>query len=174
MEHKDICNHSCHVTSINKSVCQTLSEMDWERGIWNAAYSGDRERVVQLIQKSRNVVDTVNALDNAGYSALHYAARNGHVEVCQILIKKGASLNVQTKSGKATPLHKAVATGKNSTVKFLIESGAKLDILDDDGKSLLHKAVEYNHMDLVDILIKACPALESIKNNKGLLPSEYN
>lgn len=30
------CDHSNCVTSPNESVRQTLSEMDWERGIWNA------------------------------------------------------------------------------------------------------------------------------------------
>lgn len=35
--HKYVCNHSnCNATSANESVRQTLSEMDWERGIWNA------------------------------------------------------------------------------------------------------------------------------------------
>lgn len=33
MDHN--CDHTC-THSANKSVCQTLSEMDWERGIWNA------------------------------------------------------------------------------------------------------------------------------------------
>lgn len=32
----DICDHSNCAHSVNKSVYQTLSEMDWERGIWYA------------------------------------------------------------------------------------------------------------------------------------------
>lgn len=36
MYHQNNCNHSNCVTSTNESVRQTLSEMDWERGIWNA------------------------------------------------------------------------------------------------------------------------------------------
>lgn len=37
MDHKSGCNHyNCNITSPNESVRQTLSEMDWERGIWNA------------------------------------------------------------------------------------------------------------------------------------------
>lgn len=32
-------NCNCHLSSANVSVHQTLSEMDWERGIWNAGTS---------------------------------------------------------------------------------------------------------------------------------------
>ncbi|CAF4761357.1 unnamed protein product [Pieris macdunnoughi] len=167
------CNHDCHITNANKSVCQTLSEMDWERGIWNAAFSGDKDRITELINKSRNITETVNVPDNAGYTALHYAARNGHLDICKLLLGYGAILDVQTKSGKATPLHKAVATGKLSTVKFLIESGAKTDLIDDDGKTILHKAVEYKREDLVNMLLETHPNLQNVKDKKGLLPLDY-
>lgn len=134
MDHKKDCNHSsCACASANSSVCQTLSEMDWERGLWNAgksnqslhfklrynpddlnsfpAFNGEQERVQMLIDKAKNAKDVVTALDNAGYTALHYAARNGHVEICKILFQYGADINALTKSAQATPLHKAAASG---------------------------------------------------------------
>lgn len=49
--------------------------------------------------------------DNSGYTALHYAACNGHVDVCKMLIQVGANVDAQTR-GLATPLHKAAAAGK--------------------------------------------------------------
>lgn len=64
-----------------------------------------------LIDKAKNAKDTITAPDNAGYTALHYAARNGHVDICKMLIQYGANINATTKSGKATPLHKAAASG---------------------------------------------------------------
>ncbi|CAG4944840.1 unnamed protein product [Colias eurytheme] len=170
MADRDCCNHHCNAASANKSVCQTLSEMDWERGIWNAAFSGDKDKVLYLIDRAKNVSEVVNAQDNAGYTALHYAARNGHDDICKLLIAKGAQIDIQTKSGKATPLHRAAAAGKLSTVKLLIESGAKVDLQDDDGKNSLHKATEYKHFHLVDILLKACPELQNVKDKRGLMP----
>ena len=53
-----------------------------------------------------------NDRDNFGYTALHYAARNGNLEICQILIRSGnAEVNAVTKSG-ATALHRAAMMGK--------------------------------------------------------------
>lgn len=75
------------------------------------AFSGDEEKVKLLIDKARNAKEFVNIPDNAGYSPLHYAARNGHVNICVILLKYGAYVDAETKSGKATPLHKAAAAG---------------------------------------------------------------
>lgn len=37
MDHKNICHHDdCKAGNANISVCQTISEMDWERGLWYA------------------------------------------------------------------------------------------------------------------------------------------
>ncbi|XP_050675946.1 ankyrin repeat domain-containing protein 39-like isoform X1 [Leptidea sinapis] len=168
---KNCCDHDCTAATANSSVCQTLSEMDWERGIWNAAFSGDMSRLAYLINKAKNVAEFVNTQDNAGYTALHYAARNGHLEICKFLLENGALIDITTKSGKATPLHKASAAGKISTVRYLIESGANLQVKDDDGKTILHKAVEGKHIHLIETLLAACPQLRNMKDNKGLIPS---
>lgn len=71
-----------------------------------------------LINKARNAREIVNTVDNAGYSPLHYAARNGHVDICDMLLKNGAHIDAETRSGKATPLHKAAAAG-NYIVCFI-------------------------------------------------------
>ncbi|XP_023943013.2 ankyrin repeat domain-containing protein 39 [Bicyclus anynana] len=170
MDHKD-CDHStCNATSPNESVRQTLSEMDWERSIWNAAFSGETDRVQSLINKSRNPKDLVNSEDKSGYTALHYAARNGHVDICSILVENGACINYPTRCGNATPLHKAAAAGKEETVKYLIQHGALLDLQDADGTTALHKVVENKKQNLVKILLDACPKLADIKDNRGNLP----
>lgn len=170
MEHQNhCCNHSNCVTCPNESVRQTLSEMDWERGIWNAAFSGDLDRINKLIGKAKNSRDLVNSLDNAGYTALHYAARNGHINICNILLSYGAYIDSQTRSGKATPLYKAAVAGKEDVVKLLIQHGAKIDLQDADGKTPLHKAAENKKHSIIKILLEACPTLNNIRDNKGHL-----
>ncbi|KAG6454089.1 ankyrin repeat domain-containing protein 39 [Manduca sexta] len=167
MDHNN-CDHSnCTNATATSSVCQTLSEMDWERGMWYAAFNGDKDRVHLLIDKSMKVKEAVNAPDNSGYTALHYAARNGHVDICKTLLSNGALIDSQTRTGKATPLHKAAAAGKVEAVKFLIQSGANIRLQDIDGETALHKAVANKNFNLVDILLQACPELKMIKDNKG-------
>ncbi|CAG9784425.1 unnamed protein product [Diatraea saccharalis] len=168
MDHKTVCDHAnCTTAMSNQSLSQTLSEMDWERGIWYAAFNGDKGRVEHLIEKSNNATRTVNAPDNSGYTALHYAAKSGHIDICGILLKYGACINAQTRSGKATPLHKAATAGKITTVKFLIESGATVDTQDVDGQTILHKAVENKRNELVSFLLNVYPQLSNIKDKKG-------
>lgn len=92
------CNHF-HGTS---SVHQTLDELDFERGIWTAAIDNDTSRIENLLRKGVNV----NVEDKSGYTALHYASRNGHTEACKFLISKGANVNALTRAGKVSPLHR--------------------------------------------------------------------
>ncbi|XP_063376252.1 ankyrin repeat domain-containing protein 39 [Cydia fagiglandana] len=171
MDHVN-CDHT-HCTTANQSVCQTLSEMEWERGIWNAAFNGDKEKVDKLINKANNAKEFVNKPDNSGYTALHYAARNGHVDICRTLVGAGACVDAQT-SGLATPLHKAAAAGKAATVKFLIQCGANVLMQDTDGETALHKAIANKRTDLINILLEACPELANVKDKRGRVATELS
>lgn len=53
-----------------------------------------------------------NATDKMGYTPLHYAARNGHLEACEILLRSGANVNAVTTSGGVTSLMRAAIMGK--------------------------------------------------------------
>lgn len=165
------CDHSncAGSASTNASVMQTLSEMDWERGIWYAAFNGDLNKVQSLIDQARQAKEVVTAPDNSGYTALHYAARNGYVDICKLLLQHGADIDAQTKSA-ATPLHKAAASGKISTVNFLLRNGARLDAQDVDGETVLHKAIQNKHLNLIETFLQACPKLRDIADSKGRLP----
>lgn len=59
-----------------------------------------------------------NATDKMGYTPLHYAARNGHLDACEILLNAGANLNAVTSSGGVTSLMRAAAMGKHSFAAF--------------------------------------------------------
>ena len=48
------------------SVCQTLDEIDFERGIWSAAVNGDTERVKTILSAGGNP----NAPDSSSFTAL--------------------------------------------------------------------------------------------------------
>lgn len=76
-----------------------------------SAFSGDKGRVQLLIDKAKNSKELVNSVDNSGYTALHYAARNGHEDICRILLQYGGLIDAPTRSAKSTPLHKAAVAG---------------------------------------------------------------
>lgn len=169
-------HHCCKSNYSNSSVSQTLDEMDFERGIWYAAQNGDLARVEYLLGVKGI---SPNARDLSGYVALHYSARGGHIDVCKLLIKCGADVNLTTRAGKATPLQRAAACGQVAIIRLLLgmEKGypCKSDITarDGDGNTALHKAVQGGHEQVIGLLLEVSPNLLTISNNKGLLAREY-
>ena len=70
----------------------------------------------------------------------HYAARSGHVAVCQMLLRHGADVNIQTRAGGATPLHRAAYCGHHQVVQLLLDRKAEVLRIDADGQTATHKA----------------------------------
>ena len=108
------CN--CHNTDYSGQT-QTLSELEFERGIWQAALDGDLAKIKQLAGKN---AQTVNSKDQSGYTALHYACRKGNMEIIRYLVEAGANVNEKTRAGKVTPLQRAAYSGQLETVKYLL------------------------------------------------------
>nr|XP_015835537.1 PREDICTED: ankyrin repeat domain-containing protein 39 isoform X3 [Tribolium castaneum] len=100
----------CGEHSGPNSVSQSLDELEFERGLWSAAQYGDLDRALHLLNKGFGV----DQRDAAGYTPLHYAARNGHLDICKLLVAKGACLDAVTCQGKATPLHRAATESLKS------------------------------------------------------------
>ncbi|XP_065345629.1 ankyrin repeat domain-containing protein 39-like [Cloeon dipterum] len=142
--------HNCldHAPA-HSSVQQSLDELNFERGIWPAALDGDLKKVTELLNKQ---VSWVHRPDNAGYTALHYAAKAGHLDVCQLLIRRGADVNAVTKAGLASPLHRAAMCGKHSICELLLKSGADVNLQDADGNSALSRA--NGHHKVAELLIE--------------------
>ncbi|CAG0882641.1 unnamed protein product [Cyprideis torosa] len=79
-----------------------------------------------------------------GYTALHLAALNNHVEVAELLIQVGkADMNVQN-INLQTPLHLAVERQHTQIVRLLVREGCDLSIADKDGDTPLHEALRHH------------------------------
>ncbi|XP_038027801.1 ankyrin repeat domain-containing protein 39 isoform X2 [Anas platyrhynchos] len=148
-------------------VRQSLAEMDFERGIWAAARDGDEARVLQLLERRGEPSET----DTAGYTALHYASRNGHLGVCRLLLQRGARCDARTPGG-ATALHRACYCGHLPVVRLLLEHGADPSAADGDGRTGLHKAAECGHRDVCALLLQLDPALAAALDARGRRPCD--
>ncbi|XP_061763207.1 ankyrin repeat domain-containing protein 39 isoform X2 [Nerophis ophidion] len=135
---EDSCS-CCSLPISSSSVYQTVEEMDFQRGIWSAAMNGDLKRVKSLIQRGI----PPNLKDTAGYTALHYASRSGHLTVCDFLLESGACASPQTPGG-ATPLHRAAFCGHLDVARLLLRHRADPMIADGDGASALHKVCRWS------------------------------
>lgn len=147
---------------------QTLSDMEFDRGIWNAAIYNEVERVRDFIAKGKTM-----DRDNCDYTALHYAARNGNEEICKMLLNQGkAEVNAITKGG-VSALHRACMMGHLNIVKLLIDSKASVELKDEDGQTALHRAAIGGHLDVSKLIIEKQPNLKEIPDNKEKIPFEY-
>ena len=68
-----------------------------------------------------------------GFTALHYAARQGHIDAAKLLLASGAEVDQVTGGDESSPLLVAVINGHYDLAKELLESGADPNVLSDDG-----------------------------------------
>lgn len=67
----------------------------------------------------------VHASDQFFWTPLHHAAHAGQVEIIELLLKAGASIDARALSG-GTPLMRAIESSRAAAVDFLINAGASV------------------------------------------------
>ena len=85
----------------------------------DAAFDGETEEVVQLIEAGANV----NVADVHGNTLMSEAAAGGHPDVIRVLAAKGAEPNTCGEFGRS-PLWRAAFLGKSDAIMALLECGA--------------------------------------------------
>lgn len=88
-----------------------------------------------------------------GYSALLYASSSGLVDIVELLLEKGADINLLSFRNE-TALHVASSHGHFEVVKFLIEHDDNLlNKIDTDGNTALHLAVQNGRFKIAEFLL---------------------
>lgn len=101
---------------------------DTEIELFRAVRNGNLTIIIRRLKQGADI----NAVDNAGWTPLHWAAYFGRTWTAKYLIKNGAKINEQSKKQLSreypkgqTPLDVAKAAGKEDIIKILTEAGAK-------------------------------------------------
>jgi len=91
---------------------------------FSSAKQGRQDDLQELVSQ----ISSVNIQDSPlGNSALHYSSQSGHIDCIKVLLKAGANVNLQNKTGE-TPLHKASWRGNLEAIQLLVEHGANVTI----------------------------------------------
>ncbi|XP_076326481.1 uncharacterized protein LOC143233758 isoform X2 [Tachypleus tridentatus] len=117
--------------------------------IHEAARNGDLRAVRLLLRNDWKRMETV---DERGWTPIHLAAANGHVEIVQYLGERGAHLSALDPSGY-TAIHIAAMNGHAECVEVLLDMGSEVDNVTSDGFTPLHLAVLNASVDCCQVLI---------------------
>lgn len=116
--------------------------------IYMAARKGDLLLLEELLKDS-----DINTVNSSKETLLHVAAENGHLSIAELLIQKGARLDLQNDAGH-TALHRAASRGHTELMKTLVKAGAPIHTLDLKGKTPIHLAAENRHLKSVKLLVE--------------------
>lgn len=105
--------------------------------LMQACLLGDSVDLVQYFVEERGA--NVHAQDNAGSTALFYAARSGNLRAAEILLQRGAKVNHANK-GDVTAMMIAAATGHIPIIELLHRNDANSQLADLSGNTALHHA----------------------------------
>ncbi|XP_022255135.1 protein TANC2-like [Limulus polyphemus] len=95
----------------------------------------------------------VNTQDDLmGQTPLTTACFAGHIEVCDMLLRRGASLSLPNCQGEP-PLICAVVAGYWEVVEFLLSHKAELEQTDSKGRTALMVAAKEGHLGILELLL---------------------
>src|ERR1700730_9434574 len=114
----------------------------------------------------RDFPEAVRRPNSFGWTAMHMSAFAGNVANTQLLIDKGADVNVRAKSRFLnTPLQTALLTGQYETAKLLLEHGADPLVRQSKGFTPMHEAALLGRADLIELLLAHGAEINSMADN---------
>ena len=109
-----------------------------------AAIKGQMDLVKQLIARDADI-------NKPGWTALHYAASSGQVEIMKLLLDKYAFIDAQSPNG-TTPLMMAAMYGSPDSVKLLLDEGADPLMKNQQNMTATDFATQGQRPDAVELL----------------------
>ncbi|KAG5522437.1 hypothetical protein RHGRI_034574 [Rhododendron griersonianum] len=123
------------------------------RSLLHVAASSSRSAVVKILSAADPSVSGINSPDEEGWVPLHSVASIGNVEIVEILLSRGADVNLKNDGGR-TALHYAASKGWLKIAEILLSHDAKIDLKDKVGCSPLHRAASTGNSELCELLIE--------------------
>ena len=119
-----------------------------------AAERGDVEEIERILDKPGTPVEqTLDSIDGLERTALHYAAARGRLEIVDMLLNKGARVDLSDLS-QQTALHKAAAGGHTGVCRTIVLAMADANAGDASGVTPLMLAAKSGVVECVQVLMR--------------------
>ncbi|KAF3289933.1 hypothetical protein TWF970_003676 [Orbilia oligospora] len=129
------------------------------------AYFGLKPIITRLLVKDGIGIE---AKDSWGQTLLSVAAENGHKDLVELFLERGANCKSTDSQGQ-TPLLLAAGNGHKDIVEFLLEKGADHRTMDSSNRTPLAAAADSEHKEIVELLL-AKGADPNVKDSDGRTP----
>ena len=139
-----------------------------ELSIHKAAEAGNIEAVKKHLTDGANV----NAKDEDSKTPLLHAAVDGHKDVVELLIAKGADIELRCTTCGGTALGHAASGGHKEIIELLIEKGADVNAKSKGETTPLHSAAMHDHKEIAELLI-AKGVDVNVKDEFGETPLDW-
>src|SRR5205814_2369905 len=113
------------------------------------AINNNRTEIATLLIKAGADIHIKMSISKA--VPIHFAAREGQLEITKMLLDYGSHVN-QVCISSATPLHFAAEKGHMDIIKLLLTRGADATLKLDNGLTALDIAKHHNHRAIVELL----------------------
>ncbi len=117
----------------------------------NASSVGQRaaqqDRTPQVAGRERRYEQNELVAAQGGLTALHFAARQGHVEAVKAFLDGGVDINQVTAGVGASTLLLAIINGHFDLAMYLLEKGANPNLTEENGVAALYAAVNLRWID---------------------------
>ena len=134
-----------------REVVEALLATDVQLDVFEAAATGQTNRVRELIEKNGAIVNTYSP---DGFTPLGLAAFFGHAEVVNALLAAGADVNSASRETmKMTPLGSAMASESSDIAATLIEHGANVNAKAENNITPLHTAAARGNIQSARLLL---------------------
>ena len=126
--------------------------------LYHAATHGRAETCELLIENGADIAAT-NAMGDGHETVLHTAARTGHPQVCELVLRKWIETGIIKEmvvvkdSFNQTILHHAAMRGYGKICSIIIKNGADVGAKDKNNETPLHRAADMGHTGTCALLI---------------------